>query len=206
MLSMKNTHKNSRKFSLMYHQSLIAKAAFSFAENRYLKKYKLMNLPWKERIMLAVTEVNQCGMCSWMHTNISLKAGMSQEEISTLLSGTYDHVPEKQLLSVLYAQNFAANKEQYNPKMKQAMLETYGKPRTRMIENAMNVITMTNSMGIALGKLKETLTFNHVKGSSVLSEILIPLSTMILFPVFVIIALLFTPIKVQTKRFKKLYL
>jgi AhpD family alkylhydroperoxidase len=206
MVSMKNTHKHSRKFSFIYHQKLIAKAAFSFAENRYLKKFKLLNLQWKERIMLAVTEVNQCGMCSWMHTNISLKAGMSKEEISTLLSGAYDHVPEKQLLSVLYAQNFASNKEKYNPKMKQEMLETYGKPRTRMIENAMAVITMTNSMGIALGKLKETLTFNHVKGSSVLSELFIPLSTMVLFPIYVIIALIITPFKVRTKSFKKLYL
>jgi AhpD family alkylhydroperoxidase len=176
------------------------------AENRYLKKLKLLNLPWKERIMLAVTEVNQCGMCSWMHTNISLKAGMSKEEISTLLSGAYDHVPEKQLLSVLYAQNFASNKEKYNPKMKQEMLETYGKPRTRMIDNAMAVITMTNSMGIALGKLKDTLTFKHVKGSSVFSEILIPLTTMILFPLTFVVALIITPFKVRTKRYKKLYL
>jgi hypothetical protein len=53
---------------------------------------------------------------------------------------------------------------------------------------------------------KDTLTFKHVKGSSVFSEILIPLTTMILFPLTFVVALIITPFKVRTKRYKKLYL
>jgi AhpD family alkylhydroperoxidase len=188
-----NIHQ-SRHFSFFYHQKLIVSAALAFAENTYLKKRKLLNLQWKERLMLAVTEVNQCTMCSWMHTNIALKAGIKDEEIKNILSGSYDEVPEKQLLSILYAQDYANRKEVINPEFKAKLIETYGVPRSRMIQNVIAVITMTTSMGIAIGKLKATFTGHHVKGSNILSELFIPLSTMAFFPVWVILGLLMKPL------------
>ncbi|MGM0384652.1 MAG: carboxymuconolactone decarboxylase family protein [Actinomycetota bacterium] len=39
-----------------------------------------------ERIMLAVTEVNGCPACSWAHTRMALREGMSGEEISALMA------------------------------------------------------------------------------------------------------------------------
>jgi len=40
-----------------------------------------------ERIMLAVTQVNGCRLCSYAHTKIALENGLEQNEISALLSG-----------------------------------------------------------------------------------------------------------------------
>jgi AhpD family alkylhydroperoxidase len=196
---MKYNIQKSRHFSFFYHQRLIFNASLAFAENTYLKKRKLLNLQWKERLMLAVTEVNQCTMCSWMHTNIALKAGIKDEEIKKILSGSYDEIPETQLLSILYAQDFANRKEVINPEFKTKLVETYGIPRSRMIQNVISVITMTTSMGIAIGKLKATFTFNHVKGSNILSEILIPLSTMVMFPLYTLVALLIAPLRLPKK-------
>ena len=99
------------------------------------------------------------------------------------------------MLSILYAQDFSNRKEEINSEFKTKLVDTYGILRSQMIQNVISVITMTTSMGIAIGKLKATFTLNHVKGSNILSEILIPLSTMILFPLYTLVALLIAPLR-----------
>jgi AhpD family alkylhydroperoxidase len=197
---MKYNLNKSRTFSFFYHQTLIVKAAIAFSENQYLKREKLLNLKWKERIMLAVTEVNQCTMCSWMHTNIALKAGMKEDEIKNILSGSYDEIPNNELLSILYAQDYASNKETINKPYVAKLIEAYGVRRTRMIKNVISIITMTTSMGIAIGKLKATFTGKHVRGSNVFSELFIPLSTMILFPFIALLGLVVSPFRLLKKK------
>ena len=56
----------------------------------------------KERVMLAVTQVNHCTMCSFAHTQMALESGMSQEEIAMLLSGEYDRVPLDDCTSLIH--------------------------------------------------------------------------------------------------------
>ena len=46
-----------------------------------------MNKAFLERIMLAVTEVNGCAMCSYFHTRVALESGFSSEEIRNILGG-----------------------------------------------------------------------------------------------------------------------
>ena len=40
-----------------------------------------------ERVMLAVTEVNGCEICSYAHTRRALEAGLSDAEVRELLGG-----------------------------------------------------------------------------------------------------------------------
>jgi hypothetical protein len=73
------------------------------------------------------------------------------------------------------------------------LIETYGVRKARAILGVVEMITMTNGMGLGLGYLKRTLTFKHVKGSNILNEILVPLSTMILFPILLLAFLPYIP-------------
>ncbi|MFA5299056.1 MAG: carboxymuconolactone decarboxylase family protein, partial [Lutibacter sp.] len=50
-------------------------------------KSKLVSPEFIERLQLAVTEVNGCPACSYQHTKMALNLGMSNEEISSFLSG-----------------------------------------------------------------------------------------------------------------------
>ena len=134
-----------------------------------------------------------------MHTNIALKAGMKEDEIKNILSGSYDAIPNNELLSILYAQDYASNKETMNKPYVAKLIEAYGVRRTRMIKNVISIITMTTSMGIAIGKLKATFTGKHVKGSNIFSELFIPLSTMILFPFIVLLGLVVSPFRLLRK-------
>jgi len=58
---------------------------------------------FRERIMLAVTEVNGCRYCSYFHSKQALEAGMTAAEVKQLANGDLDDVPPDQLPAVLFA-------------------------------------------------------------------------------------------------------
>jgi AhpD family alkylhydroperoxidase len=189
--------KQSRKFSYFYHVKLVWKAAPAFVALRLMRKHKVLNIKWRERIMLAITEVNGCDMCSYMHTKIALQAGMSNEEIKNILGGELKDVPDNEITSVLFAKDYAFNKEKIDPSFKAKLEQQYGKPKAYAICKASEMITMTNSMGISMKNLRDTFMFKHHKGSNVLNEFLIPLTTMILFPILALVSLTYVPFKVN---------
>lgn len=184
---------HKRQFNIIELLPIIYKAALSFLFLKIFKKKNGLNFKLKERIMLAVTEVNGCTMCSYVHTKLATKAGLSNQDIKELLAGELEGVPEEEALAVLFAKNYAFNKETIDYEFYQRLVDAYGKRKARAILGVVHVITMTNAMGISLDLLKQTLTFKHHKGSSFFNELFVPLLTMIFFPVFLIINLLFIP-------------
>ena len=134
-----------------------------------------MNFKFKERIMLSVTEVNGCQMCSFVHTKLAIKAGLSLEDIQELLAGDLVGVPKEESLGVLFSKDYAFNKETMDKDFYQKLEDTYGIRKARAILGVTEMITMTNGMGLSLGFLKRTLTLKHVKGSNILNEIFVPL-------------------------------
>lgn len=182
-----------RKFGFFEQLPIIVRAARSFLYLRLFKRKNGMNFKFKERIMLAVTEVNGCQMCSFVHTKLALKAGLSLDDIQELLSGELVGVPKEESLAVLFAKDYAFNHETIDQDFHNKLIETYGVRKARAILGVVEMITMTNGMGLGLGYLKRTLTFKHVKGSNILNEILVPLSTMILFPILLLAFLPYIP-------------
>lgn len=194
--------KEKRKFRLLEHLPIIVRAARSFLYLRLFKKKNGMNFKFKERIMLAVTEVNGCQMCSYVHTKLALSAGLSMDDIQELLSGELVGVPKEESLGVLFAKDYAFNKEKIDMDFYQKLVDSYDVRKARAILGVVEMITMTNAMGLALGYLKRTLTFKHVKGSNILNEVLIPLSTMVLFPLSLLLFLPYIPF--YSARFKNI--
>jgi len=78
---------NKRVFTMKEHMRIMIHAAKSFGLLMHVKKHKLFDQKFKERIMLAVTEVNGCELCSYVHTKISLSSGMNSSEIKEILNG-----------------------------------------------------------------------------------------------------------------------
>lgn len=55
-----------------------------------------------ERIMLTVTEVNGCEVCSYTHTRLALEQGMSEKEIKMLLSGITEGIPDYEMTAIFF--------------------------------------------------------------------------------------------------------
>jgi AhpD family alkylhydroperoxidase len=136
-----------------------------------------------ERIMLAVTEVNECALCSYAHTKKALESGMSSEEIQKILAGVLEDIPADEAAGVMFAQHYADTRG--NPTMGswQRIVEIYGISKAKGILGSIRTIMIGNAYGIAWSSF-----FNRLRGkpdqrssffyelSMILGTILIPIS------------------------------
>jgi len=106
-----------------------------------------------ERIMLAVTQVNGCALCSYAHTKMALEAGMSAQEIRNMLAGTEADVPTEELPAILFAQHYADQRGCPSAESWKRIEEAYGKQGALAVLSAIQVIMMGNAWGIPAGSL-----------------------------------------------------
>ncbi|QMS85079.1 carboxymuconolactone decarboxylase family protein [Candidatus Xianfuyuplasma coldseepsis] len=177
------THQ-SRVFSIKEQLQNIVCASKSFVLLRSKRRTGLMNKKLKERIMLAVTEVNGCQMCSFVHTKIALQSGMTKEQIQEILNGDTSNIPVEDAVAVLFGQHFADQKEDPTDDAIYRLVDEYGFEKAELIVAVCNMITMTNGMGISMDHLWRRIRFKSVAQSRFLYELFNPLLTMFLFPVF----------------------
>jgi AhpD family alkylhydroperoxidase len=154
------------------------------------KKNGEMNSKFIERIMLAVTEVNECAICSYAHTRRALETGMTSEEIQGMLTGILDHVPDEEVAGVMFAQHYADTRGNPTHDSWQRIVEIYGTSRAMGILGAIRTIMMGNTYGIAFSSF-----FNRFRGradprSSIFYELSLILSAVVVVPVAVVHALL----------------
>jgi len=90
------------------------------------KKRKEISPEFIERIMLAVTEVNGCEVCTYGHTKMALEQGMSNEEIQKLLAGVTDGIPDDEVKAVFFAQHYADTRGHPSAASWQQIVDTYG--------------------------------------------------------------------------------
>ncbi|MDD2279851.1 MAG: carboxymuconolactone decarboxylase family protein, partial [Bacteroidales bacterium] len=90
-----------RKFNLweLYRSMVFAPRAMSKLIGN--KKSKLIDPHFVERLQLAVTEVNGCAACSYQHTQMALSQGMSNEEISSFLSGADNFIRPEEAKAIM---------------------------------------------------------------------------------------------------------
>lgn len=104
---------------------------------------------FRERLMLAVTEVNDCRYCSFAHARRAIKAGLTRDDVETLLVGDLGGCPPDQAPAVLYAQHWAEADAQPDPDVRQRVVDIYGEARTEYIELALRMIRVGNLTGNA---------------------------------------------------------
>lgn len=101
-----------------------------------------------ERIMLAVTEVNGCEVCSYAHAKMALEAGMSDEEIQKMLSGDMTDIPLSEVEAVMFAQHYADSRGNPSKESWDRIVGSYGLSKSHGILGAIRVIMIGNAYGI----------------------------------------------------------
>lgn len=126
----------------------------AFRSIPYLKRARAsgeMNEAFMERIMLAVTEVNGCAMCSYYHTKVALESGLAIEEIKGMLCGDCGDAPEEELQAILFAQHYADTRGKPSREAWERVVKSYGENGAYGILAATRMIMMGNVLGIAWG-------------------------------------------------------
>jgi AhpD family alkylhydroperoxidase len=108
---------------------------------------------FRERLMLAVTGVNACRYCSYVHAREALAAGVPEDEIQSLGQGAVENSPPEEVPALLYAQHWAEADGRPDRAAREHVVRTYGERATEEIELALRMIRTANLLGN---------TFDHV--------------------------------------------
>lgn len=112
------------------------------------KKSKLIDAHFIERLQLTVTEVNGCAACSYQHTQMALEQGMSNEEITSFLSGDGSFTKPEEAKAIMFAQHFADSRGFPKKSTYDSIVTEYGKKEARIILSASQVMIAGNMYGI----------------------------------------------------------
>ena len=124
-------------------------------------KGNLISPAFRERLMLSVTAVNNCRLCSYVHSKQALLSGLSKEETEMLLKGVIDNCPDKEIPALFYAQHWADTDANPDPKATHKLVENYGKDTVEVIELVLRVIRMGNLVGNTWDYFLYRLSFGH---------------------------------------------
>ncbi|HOO27132.1 MAG TPA: carboxymuconolactone decarboxylase family protein [Lachnospiraceae bacterium] len=170
------------------------------------KKNGILQETFSERLMLAVTEVNQCAMCSYAHTKMALETGMNLEEINAMLSGDLSDVESEEMPAILFAQHYADSRCKPSEKSWNSVTAQYGSQKSIAILGAIRVIMFGNTYGIPFGSLKARFSKKSKKAvdprSSLFYELAMLVTLLIFIPCTLIQALISAALHLPLISFK----
>jgi AhpD family alkylhydroperoxidase len=100
-----------------------------------------------EKIMMAVTGVNDCRYCARFHAKLALKEGVPPDEIEQILAGEIGHFPEEEAVALAYAQHWAETGGSPDPVAERRFRNYYGPEVSADIVNYVRMISFGNLSG-----------------------------------------------------------
>ena len=183
-MSIQQSYKKKYSLIELYNASvLVARAIVLLARNN---KSKLIDKLFIQRIHLAVTEVNGCPVCSYEHTKMALKKGMSNEEISSFLSGEENYIQPKEAKAIAFAQHYADSKGHPKLYTYSPIIEEYGEEEAKIILAAIQVMMVGNIYGLAYSAFKARLKGEKYTDSSLAYEISMVVLGGLLLPIAIL--------------------
>ena len=114
--------------------------------------------------MLAVTAINDCGLCRWGHTHWALAKGVPLEEINRILGGqaaSLAAADPAEAAAILFAQHYAENLDRLDPASEENLRSYYDDAQVAEILAYVRVITFGNLTGntidAGIGRLRRAL-------------------------------------------------
>jgi len=123
-----------------------------------------------EKIMLVVTAVNGCRYCSYAHTQMALRSGVSVGELEKLLALELDSFPPEQAMALAYAQHYAESGCHPDPAADQRFRQYYGYTLSRDILAYIRLISFANLCGNTVDAFLSRLQGEPAEESSFLGE------------------------------------
>lgn len=99
---------------------------------------------FSERIMLAVTAVNRCSACSYLHTQTALEKGVQNEVIKSILEGDLGSFSDEEMPAVLFGQHFAETRGQVSEEARSHFTQAYGPEMALRIESYIALVCFGN--------------------------------------------------------------
>lgn len=111
------------------------------------RKTKRLSPQFRERIMLAVTSVNECRYCEWGHSKLALNYGCTEEEIERIMKHDFGSCDPDEVTGLAYAQHYAETGGFPTEDAKQKLVDFYGEQKAQDIQLSINMVTIGNLLG-----------------------------------------------------------
>ena len=158
----------TKKFQRRYYRSLREVGRDVAWPLRHRQKLRaamsgeLVSTAFRERLMLAVTAVNDCRYCSYFHAKEALRANLPESEIRLMLEGDLHQAPADELPALFYAQHWAESDGRPDPIARQTLIETYGDEKAEAIEVVLRMIRTGNLGGNTVDYWLHRLSFGRL--------------------------------------------
>lgn len=181
--SIKNRVEYKRKYNLceLYVAFVyLPRALVKLASN---KRSKLVDKQFTERLMLAVTEVNGCAACSYAHTLMALRQGMSNEEINSFLEGDSKFTKPEEAKAIYFAQHYANSRGIPAKEAYEVVVNEYGSVKASIFLSAVQVMMAANMYGIPYSAFISRLHGKPYQDSTLLFELWIQIVGVLILPI-----------------------
>ncbi|MDD2411595.1 MAG: carboxymuconolactone decarboxylase family protein [Bacteroidales bacterium] len=201
--SMRSQMEFKRKFTLLelYRAFFFVPRAISRLSKN--NKSKLVDPHFVERLQLSVTEVNGCPACSYQHTKMALKQGMSNEEISSFLVGDDNFIKPEEATAIIFAQHFADLRGFPKKYAFDSIVKEYGEKKAQVILSACQVMIAGNMYGIPYSAFQSRIKGKPYKDSNLFFEIGMLVLGVLCLPFAIVHGLLRALIGMANQRFDK---
>lgn len=135
-----------------------------------------------EKIMLAVTEVNGCRYCNYLHTKLALDAGVSREDIQNLFNGQFENIHPDETHALMFAQHYADTSGHPDTETYHKFVDFYGDDKANEIVSIIKTIMVGNIYALSADALMNRVKGNPLPGSQSIDEVLIVAGIFIFIP------------------------
>ena len=149
---------------------------------RRSKKEGHVSEAFEKRIMLAVTQVNGCRMCSYFHTKKALEIGMPEQEIKQILDGELGAAPKEEAVALAFAQHYADTAGRFDKDAWDRVMAAYGQNRAQSILAYIRAIMVGNAQGNIIGAVKSRFRGKPEPCSTFYKEVTVILSDIFVIP------------------------
>jgi AhpD family alkylhydroperoxidase len=137
------------------------------------RMHKGISHAFAEKLRLATTSVNGCVYCSFVHSRVAMRAGITREEIDLLLKGEIGgEIDSKEAPALLFAQHYAESGGKPDKGMTVRLMEIYGEKLAKDITTFVREIQFANLSGNTFDAFLSRIKGDPAPGSSPLFEAL----------------------------------
>lgn len=184
---------DAKYFSVKTFNKTLFELTFMIA--KYRKELKMIEKKFRSTIMMAVTNVNGCSMCSFYHTKELINAGTTDKELQSILEGTYKELGTRESLAFVFGEHYADVTGNYDQEAFEKVKDYYGVDLSYGILATIKSIMFGNIYGISLGNFGSRFRFKKQKKSKFFTDLYIIISPLFLMFPFLIINLFRKKIK-----------
>ena len=147
---------------------------------RKISHEKEISPQFREKLMVAVSSVNKCAYCSFLHTRTALEQGIPQNEIDDILKNDIKQFSKKDLPGILFAQHFSETKGNVSESALKNVIQTYGEAKTMQMQAFLQSVLFGNlCCNTYVSFKKKLLTLEEKKHLSLVYLFSFPVARMI---------------------------